>query len=110
MEERERGMLMFTGIGREYTLDETNPGEGFCPLPSLSPDRHFQENSRLFSSTSEVKRQLSFFENGDDDDEFSAPYYPPSYSDNTTILLAIVFLRPSPIPDACARERPAENR
>ena len=37
-------------------------------------------------------------------------YYPPSYSDNTTIMLAIVFRRPSSIPDARARERLAENR
>eukprot|EP00985_Skeletonema_marinoi_P020423 scaffold12151_cov117-Skeletonema_marinoi.AAC.4 len=37
-------------------------------------------------------------------------YYPPSYSDNTTIMLAIVFRRPSSIPDTRARERLAENR
>eukprot|EP00985_Skeletonema_marinoi_P027293 scaffold22175_cov113-Skeletonema_marinoi.AAC.2 len=40
---------------------------------------------------------------------FPHSYHPPSYSDNTTIMLAIVFRRPSPIHDACARERPPKK-
>ena len=58
----------------------------------------------------DVSINCHFFKNGDDNDEFSALLLPPSYSDNTTIMLAIVGRRPSPIPGACARERPAENR
>ena len=55
-------------------------------------------------------RQRHFFKMAMTMMSFPHSYHPPSYSDNTTIMLAIVFRRPSPIPDVCARERPAENR
>ena len=78
-------------------------------LPWLNlPQRQFSPTNQPFSHLSIIN--CHFFKMSMTMMSLPHSYYPPSYSDNTTIMLAIVFRRPFPIPGACARERPAENR